>query len=96
MTISELIERFRVKGYTKRAAKIILRDFADIINEALADGETVPIYGVGSFSVRRAGVKRFHDVQSGEVKVAPEHYAPKFLAAPRLRKTCRQGYVDGD
>lgn len=96
MTQDELIERFAVKGYTKKAARIIIKDFADILTESLLDGESVTLIGFGTFSVISAKPKKIHDVSTGTMRIVPAHAKPKFVSSLRLRRFCRQGYADSD
>lgn len=93
MEYNELIERFRVRGYSKRAAGIILKDIVEIFEEAMASGESIPLRGFGIFSVRNSKPKMMNDVQTGERRLTPAHRAPKFSPSTRLRRICKQGYV---
>lgn len=93
MEHNELVERFRVRGYSKRAANIILKDVKEIFEEALASGESITLRGFGTFSVREAKPKMMNDVQTGERRLTPAHRAPRFLPSIRLRKICKQGYI---
>lgn len=94
MTNKELLERFCLKGYTKRAAKIILHDFVEVVQEALVEGENIFLSGLGRFEVHHHAPKSMVDVYTGERRITPAHNVPKFTASQKLRRICKQGYID--
>lgn len=89
MNKTELITKLaEVQGKTKKAAGEDLTSFVAVITEALADGDSVKIPGLGTFNVvdvaERTGTIQMGD-RKGETYVTPAHKAPKFKASKTLK-----------
>jgi len=93
MKESEFIERFIKKGYTKRAAKIIIEDFTDTVMESLADGEDIHFYGFGSFGIKEVKEHEMVQVHTKERIVVPGYKMPKFTPGVQFKRAVREGIV---
>ena len=78
MNKNEFISLLSQKGYTK---------------EALASGESVQIYGFGTFAVRDSAPRESVDYQTQERITIPGHKAPKFTPGKLLKAAVREGIV---
>ena len=92
----ELVEQFAERGYTKKAARLILRDFTEIITDNLINGEDIQIYGLGTFAVRESKIKEMNILGTGERRVVQPHMTPRFMWSESLRKAIRHGYREED
>ena len=93
MKESEFIERFIKKGYTKRAAKILISDLTNCIMEALADGEEVQFYGFGSFSVKNVKGREVIQVRTKEKVDVPGYRVPKFTPGVTFKRAVKEGMI---
>lgn len=93
MKESEFIERFIKKGYTKRAAKVIIDDFTTSIMEALADGEDIHFHGFGSFGIKDVKEHETLQVRTKEKVTVPGYRIPKFSPGATFKRAVREGMV---
>lgn len=81
------------KGYTKKDADRIIDDVFVTLMEAMAKGESVQIYGFGTFGVRTTSPREMIDFQTKERILVPVHKAPKFSPGMLLKKAVKEGIV---
>lgn len=93
MNKSEFIDIVAKKGYTKKAASVIIDDVIKSISEVLANGDSIQLYGFGTFSVRETGDREGIDFQSKERIVIPGHKAPKFTPGNMLKRAVKEGIL---
>lgn len=87
MTKPELINVVSEKvGATKKDTKIFVDTIFDVIADTMATGESVNLYGFGSFNLLAKDACERRNPQTGEmVKVAAKNY-PKFKASKSLKE----------
>lgn len=90
---ADFIERFALKGYTKKDADVIVDDVFKTITEIMADGDSVRFHGFGSFEVRDAKDRLSTNPQTQEPLMIPGHKAPKFVAGIVLRRAVKEGLL---
>lgn len=93
LTKADLVNRLAAKGYTKKDADVLISDVFDTIAEILADGDSVRIYGFGSFEVRDLKDRESTNPQTQEPIIIPGHKAPKFVAGKFLRRAVKEGLI---
>lgn len=80
--IDQLVEKHK---YTRIAATSVVDDFTDIIIDNMADGNTVTIYGFGSFSVLEKKPSMCTNPRTGEPCFVPAKCVPRFRPGKRMR-----------
>ena len=93
MNKNEFITLLSEKGYTKIDCGKIIDDVFTTLMDALASGESVQIYGFGTFGVRDSAPKEIVDYQTKERISVPGHKAPKFVPGRLLKMAVREGIV---
>lgn len=93
MKESEFIERFIKKGYTKKAAKVLISDFTNCIMETLADGEDVHFYGFGSFTIKNVKGREVIQVRTKEKVDVPGYSVPKFTPGVTFKRAVKEGMI---
>lgn len=93
MKQNEFVARFARKGYTKKDASTIIKDFITTISEILIEGEPVQLYGFGTFSVRESADREGVDVNTKERITIPGHKAPKFVPGKLLKRAIKEGIL---
>lgn len=93
MNKNDFISLLSQKGYTKKDCDKIITDVFNTLMEALASGESVQIYGFGTFGVRNSAPRETVDYQTQERIVIPGHKAPKFTPGKLLKMAVREGVV---
>ena len=88
-----IIEQLAAKGYTKRAANLIIDDVIMVISEALVGGEEVQLHGFGTFYVKDVAPRETNDIHNKQRIEIPAHKAPKFTPGKQLRKWVREGII---
>ena len=84
--IDGVIDRSKDDDFaSKAAANRAVKSVFDIIKSSLVDGESVTIYGLGSFKVVPTAESTARNPQTGEKMVIPAHNRVKFKAAPALK-----------
>lgn len=86
---NDLIQQLVKKGYTKKAAKSIIDDFAAVILENLENGDTVSIRGFGCFDILRREARSCPNPQTGERVGVPAHNIPRFYPGSRMRRAVK-------
>lgn len=81
------------KGYTKKAADVIVDDFLTTVAEILVSGESVMFRGFGVFEVREHAERESIDPQTKERFTLPSFRAPKFTAGKILKRAVREGIL---
>ena len=67
ITLVELVELVaQASSTTKRVSELFLRELFTVVSQALIDGESVKIKGVGSFKVTRVKPRKSVNVKTGE------------------------------
>lgn len=87
---TDIVNRLAGKGYTKRAAKIIVTDVFDTISEMLADGNDIKLYGFGTFFTADLAERTVIDVRNKKEVTIPGHKFPKFSPGVQLRRIVRE------
>ncbi len=72
-------------GLTKADATRALEGVFDIIKEALANGDKVPVAGFGTFSVGKRAAREGRNPQTGETVQIAACNSAKFKAASALK-----------
>ena len=88
MTKSEIIEHLASRhAVSKVAAKDILEDLVNIINEGVRKQGRISITGLGTFTVnKRAARVGFNPATGTKIKIKAAK-VPKFKAAPALKES---------
>ena len=77
--LSQIVEK--VEEVSKKDVDVILKAYAEVVNEGLVAGDEVPFTGVGKFAViekaEREALKNPRKPEEGK-KIVPAHNAPKF------------------
>lgn len=89
----EIIERLADKGYTKKAAAVIIDDFVRMIAEILVEGEEVKFHGFGTFKILTTKDREMQNYQTKETIPIPSHRAPKFVPGAQLKRWVREGFI---
>lgn len=85
VTLPELTDQLAEScGCSKRLASDFLHEFFAIAAEALEQGESVRIKGIGTFKLNAAPQKRSVSVASGEEYTVPEHGRVSFVPSKEL------------
>lgn len=90
---NELVEKLAAKGYTKKDATVIWNDVISVMIEALANGESVRLYGFGEFAVKEHAARDTVNVHTGERFTVPAFKHPSFTAGKLLKRAVKEGYV---
>ena len=82
----ELVNQLVAKhSYTKIAATAIVEDFADIIIDNLAQGNTVTLRNFGIFDILERRARSCPNPQTGERIEIPTHWVPRFYPSVKMR-----------
>ena len=73
-------------GITKLAAKAALQAFEDGVTEALANGDTVQMVGVGTFKTSERKGRTGRNPATGEAVQIPAKTAVSFIAGKGLKE----------
>lgn len=82
MLVQQLVAKH---NYTKKAAMSVVNDFVDILVANIEAGNTVTIYGFGSFELKERKERSCPNPQTGETCIIPAHYVPKFYPGKRVK-----------
>jgi len=86
MKKSELVDAVAAKaGLSKADASKAINAFADVVTEALQDGDKVTLNGVGSFSVKDRAARTGRNPRTGEATEIPAAKVPAFKASKTLK-----------
>lgn len=94
MRKTELIKAIieKTEGFTQKNIETILTVLAETVTDALTNGDTVPVPGIGKFSVKdvaaRKGIIHLGD-KKGEEYTTPAHRKPVFKPSTQLKETVR-------
>lgn len=80
--ICQLADKY---GYTKSAAKDIIDAFSDIILDNLRNGNSITINKFGCFDLLKRNGAPYTDLQTGEQKISPDHWIPRFYPSSNMR-----------
>lgn len=87
MTNAEMISSIVEKtGTSKKAAGDVVKALSEAVTEALLNGETVTLSGLGTFSVVDKEEKEYRNPSNGEKVLVAAHKAPKFKLSQTLKK----------
>lgn len=89
----DFIEKLAEKGYTKKDAKYILKDFLDVLTDVMVCGEGVRFHGFGTFRVADVKGREMVDMQTKERILIPGHRVAKFTPGESLRRTVKEGFI---
>lgn len=83
----ELVEKVAEKaGLTKADADRAVKAVLDTIEEALVEGDKVPLVGFGTFSVSERKAREGHNPQTGAPVSIPARKAVAFKAGSALKE----------
>lgn len=85
MTKKELIEKVTKISCDKKEATATVNLVFDSIKKALKKGETVSIFGFGSFSVVKRAARKGRNPRTGETVKVRAKKTPKFKAGVGLK-----------
>ncbi len=86
MNKTELIDKLaETCDLSKAAAGQVVDSFADIITNALVNGEEVALVGFGTFSTSKRNARTGRNPQTGEIINIPAVTVPKFKAGKKLK-----------
>lgn len=86
MTKPELINAVSEKiGATKKDTKIFVDTILDVITETMATGESVNLYGFGSFNILSKDACERRNPLTGDMISVPAKNYPKFKASQGLK-----------
>lgn len=81
------------RNFTKRAAEDFIRVLLETIEEALQDGESVRVKGLGTFRPQWNEARRSIDVNSGEEILIPGFYRAVFTPENELKELINEPYA---
>lgn len=93
MNKNEFVGRLASKGYTKKAASVIIDDVILTISEALVNGESIQFNGFGAFSVREVAERKSVDYLTKKEITIPGHKSPKFVPGKFLKRAVKEGIL---
>lgn len=85
--INQLAEKY---NYTKKAAAMLIDDFANIIVDNLREGNTVSIYNFGTFAPHERKARSTISMLNNERIEIPAHYVPKFTAFKAVKDAVKE------
>lgn len=86
MNKTELIGAVAQKaGLTKKDTEKAINSFIDVVQETLAEGDTVAILGFGTFSARDRAAREGRNPRTGEPIQIPASRVPVFRPGRGLR-----------
>ena len=86
MNQSELIAKIAaVSGVKRNDVEHVLKTAADVITATLAEGEAVPLPGLGKLHVKAKAAREGRNPKTGEPVSIPARKAPAFSAAKALK-----------
>lgn len=86
MNQSELIAKVAaVSGIKRNDVEHVLKTAADVITATLAEGEAVPLPGLGKLHVKAKAAREGRNPKTGEPVSIPARKAPAFSAAKALK-----------
>lgn len=92
MNKSELIGAVAQKaGLTKKDTEKAINSFIEVVQEALAGGDTVAILGFGTFLARERSAREGRNPRTGEPIQIPAARVPVFRPGRGLRDAVKQG-----
>lgn len=90
----EFIDRLSRKGYSKEYAAAILDNCIGVLEEALANGESVLFRGFGTFDVRdRVGRNSVDPRTKGSIHI-PAYRTAHFTPGKVLKREVRSGSLE--
>jgi DNA-binding protein HU-beta len=86
MKKTELVAKMAEEaGLTKVQAEAALNAFVETVKEALAEGDEVPVAGLGKFEVRERAARKVINPATKEPIDIPASKAPAFKASTALK-----------
>lgn len=98
MTISkkEFIDQLVSKhSYTKKAAKMLVEDFLDVLVDNIEHGNGVYFYGFGTFGLVQRAARECRNPNTGERCPVPPHWVPRFWPGNTLKRAVKT-WVDNE
>jgi nucleoid DNA-binding protein len=94
LLLQDLIDRLADAGdLKKKDAEEFLRAFFKLTEDALFEGETVKIAGLGTFKLMLVSARKSVNVTTGEEIEIREHYKVSFLPDPSLKDAVNKPYA---
>lgn len=86
MNKTELVAAMADKaGLTKKDADAALKAFTEVVEETLKAGDSIQLFGFGTFEVAERAERTGRNPQTGAEMVIPASKAPKFKAGKALK-----------
>lgn len=83
MTKLELVREIsRETGVDVATVAATIEGFMSVTQKTLASGENLYLRGFGSLTLLKRATKTARNITKGETMIVPEHFIPKFKAAP--------------
>lgn len=96
MNKPDFVNKLYERGYTKKDACEIVRDFTEIVMEAMADGDEISFKGFGTFRPIEVAERTMRNVITHEMVTVPAHRIPRFFPSKALRDAVKNGFVITD
>ena len=91
MNQTELIAKVAaVSGIKRNDVEHVLKTAADVVTATLAEGEAVPLPGLGKLHVKAKAAREGRNPKTGEPVSIPARKAPAFSAAKALKDAINQ------
>jgi len=88
MTKAELVRAVMEKaGLRKKDAEAFVNAFAEVVTEALKEGERVEIRGFGTFFMKKRSPRVARNPQTGKQIEVPAKLVPAFKPGKELKET---------
>ena len=85
MTKLELVREIsRETGVDVPTATACIEAFMSVTKRTMAGGENLYLRGFGSLTLIKRATKTARNIKKGESLIVPEHFIPKFKAAPEF------------
>lgn len=96
MVKSDIVSALCEKGYVKYQAKEVVDNVFQIIQDALVQGQSVQIYGFGTFGMKVHKGRNSLDISTGEKRVSGDCLIPVFKASENLKDAVRTSATAGN
>lgn len=91
MNTTELVKEIAAReGLTQTATEKVVKGMTEVIADALKAGDTVRIFGFGTFASVHKDMRVGHNPRTNEEMIIPEHNKAKFSEAKHLRDAINQ------
>lgn len=92
MTKSELIAEIAARAnLTQVVANTVIDSAISVISERLAQGQDVPLPGLGTFKRVKRAARTANNLRTGEAIAVPEKFAVAFSMAKAIKQRLNEG-----